>query len=246
MVRADRVAGRPGGQQLGEAGVLLRLRTEDLAHPAERHGRVDLGAPAEHLLDVEPVLRAVEDGLADDEVLGGEDRDVDRAEADQRGPRSAISRWRSMVAKNTSRYEPSQSSLACPSTGDDRPVLGRDRHAEAGQHPEDRLGRLGRQGQVHVDVGRRPGVAVPGQGDGPAELVRHAERVEHLVERDDLASEVAERCRSRRRSQVGAVVARCRAPCAARRRARGGNRSGSGRAAGLNGRDLGDEVRAGR
>ena len=54
-------------------------------HPAERPGGVDLGTPAQHLLYVEPVLGAVEDGLADDEVLGGEDRNVHGAEADQAG-----------------------------------------------------------------------------------------------------------------------------------------------------------------
>ena len=58
---AERPVTASAAQQLGEAGVLLGVRAEDLAHPVERPGRVDLGAPAEHLLDVEPVLGPVED-----------------------------------------------------------------------------------------------------------------------------------------------------------------------------------------
>ncbi len=84
------------------------------------------------------------------------------------------------------------------------------------------------QGQVQVDVGRRPGVAVPGEGDRPPELVGHAGGVEHLVERDDLRDQRAELCgrpgtAHRRRPHRAPGAAR-----SARRRASGGNRSGSG------------------
>jgi hypothetical protein len=41
--------------------------------------------PPQHLLDVEPVLRSVEDRFANDQVLRAEDRDLDRAEAHQPG-----------------------------------------------------------------------------------------------------------------------------------------------------------------
>ena len=61
---------RPARQQLGQAPRLLGIGPEDLAHPEARQGGIDLGAPAQDLLDVEPVLGSVEDRLADDEVLG--------------------------------------------------------------------------------------------------------------------------------------------------------------------------------
>src|ERR1700722_13847525 len=72
-------------QQTRQAGVLCCLRTEDLTHPGERPHGVHLGAPAEDLLNVEPVLCSVENGLAHDEMLRGENRDVDGAETDHAG-----------------------------------------------------------------------------------------------------------------------------------------------------------------
>src|ERR1700722_5733773 len=64
-------------QQVRQAGVLGGIGTEDVGHPTQGHRRVDLGTPPDHLVDIEPVLGAIEDGLAHDQVLGGQDRDLD-------------------------------------------------------------------------------------------------------------------------------------------------------------------------
>ena len=71
------------------------------------------------------------------------------------------------------------------------------------------------------------GLRIPDQGDRPAELVRHPGRIEHLVERDDLGSQVAELLCP---GQLPVPVRQCDVPAgrAARKRARDGNRSGSG------------------
>ena len=186
-------AGRPPQLPSSPArrAVLRGIGAEDVADPVQCPGCVDLGTPSEDLHDVEPVLGSVEDRLADDEVLGGQDRDVDRAEADHAG---ALGHVEVQVDGGEEHVEvraaPVQAGLAV--TGDGVPILRGHRHAETGQQAEHGFrGRRG-QGQVHVDVRGRPGVAVPGQGDRPAELVRHADRVEHLVERDDPRDQTAE------------------------------------------------------
>ena len=126
-----------------------------LADPEERPRRVDFGAPTEHLLYIEPILGPVEDGLADDQVLGGEDRDVHRSKPDHPG---ALGHLEVQVHGGEEHIEigavPVEPGL--PVAGDGGPVLGGDGHAEPGQHLEDGRCGLGRHRQIDVDVGGRP------------------------------------------------------------------------------------------
>src|SRR5580692_8588217 len=127
-----RGAGRTGGQQLAQAGVLSGLRAEDVTNPSERRGGVDFGPPQEHLLYVQPILGTVKDCLADNEVLGCEDRHVHRAEADHTG---TFGHFEVQLHGGEEHVEvgavPVQPRL--PVDRDGRPVLGSDRHPEQNQ-----------------------------------------------------------------------------------------------------------------
>ena len=97
--------------------------------------------------------------------------------------------------------------------------------------PSTGVGRLRRYRQVHVDVGRGPRVAVPGQGERPAELVGHAERVEHFVQADDPGGQRPERRSATPCSSPGAPAPSSPPPGVRN----GGNSSGSGSRGVVNG-----------
>ena len=95
---------------------------------------------------------------------------------------------------------PVQSGL--PVAGDSLPIGCRDRHAQVGQRTEHRACPCGGHGQVHIDVRRGPRVAIPSEGDGPPELVRHPKRLEQLVHGHNALGETSQRCRAGRRPRI--------------------------------------------
>ena len=74
-VQAERVSGAPAARPRAAAPRAGRRRPTTRSSSSHRVGGVEAVDGGEHLLDVEPVLRAVEHRLAHDEVLRSEDRD---------------------------------------------------------------------------------------------------------------------------------------------------------------------------
>src|SRR5665213_3205761 len=82
LVRSRRRSPACGPDHLDQTRMLSTASSEQLVDPGQYRRLVDLGPPGEHLFDIHPVLRTVEDRLAHDQVLWREYRYRHRSEAD--------------------------------------------------------------------------------------------------------------------------------------------------------------------
>lgn len=188
----------------GEPLVLLRFSSKQQLDPAE-HGRcIDLGSPYHHFFDIDPILRPVEDGLAYDQILRGEDRYLGGTEAN--APRALV-HLLMQLERRKEQIEigaiPVESGLAI--VRDRRAVGVGDVHPEMLDRAEHGGGVLRGDSDVYVYVRRGAGAAIPRERYGTAELMRYPERVEHVVHCDDLPSETVERFRASHQRPGGDV-----------------------------------------
>ena len=139
---------------------------------------------SEHLLDVRPVLAAVEEGLEDGKVVASEEGELPVGqlmllEMKRRSEwNGVVSRKRSTgIPSNITRHWPEVINCAIPSLGG---------MISSGNASRTCCASVGGDEDVEIDVDCGPGFTrAPQQGEGSAERVRDPRRIETVVQLDD-------------------------------------------------------------
>ncbi|HAB18671.1 MAG TPA: hypothetical protein DCE44_19790, partial [Verrucomicrobiales bacterium] len=178
-------------ERFGKAAMARVVAADDALDPVADPGGVEaLAFGEDELRDVAPILLAVEDGLEDDEILGGED--VDRLARPEGEGAAAL---HAGVVERVVREEevdrrpaPMDPRLAVARQA--RPLAGaRGVGTEADQRGEDFVGAARFDEDVDVDVDRRARGRVVGEGDGAAEGMGDARLPQRGFDEQDLLRE---------------------------------------------------------